>query len=127
MLFMMGGKIGADDWTTAIKSKSLSGSLLYAILSRVEIGPMITLGKPAGCGIQIIVERVLRKPREGTTEEELFAAQPHLKPVDIRAILAYVGGTLAWEEMIFYQDGPSQRPRHWLSFLAYESSENSRE
>jgi uncharacterized protein (DUF433 family) len=127
MLFVIGVKLGADDWTRAIKSESLSGSLLYVILSRVEIGPKIMLGKPAGCGIQIIVERVLRKLREGAKEEELLAAQPHLKPEDIRAILAYVGGARAWEEMIFYQDGPSQHPRHWLSFLAYESSENSSE
>jgi uncharacterized protein (DUF433 family) len=76
-------------------------------LDRIEINPKIMLGKPVVRGTRITVELILRKLSEGAKEEEVLDAYPHLKPEDIRAALAYAASTLAREEMIFYQDGPS--------------------
>jgi uncharacterized protein (DUF433 family) len=74
---------------------------------RIEINPKIMLGKPVIRGTRITIELILRKLSEGAKEEDLLDAYPHLRPDDIRAALAYAADSLAHEEVILYQTGPS--------------------
>ena len=77
------------------------------INDRIEINPKIMLGKPVIRGTRVTVELILRKLSEGAREEDLLNAYPHLCADDIRAALAYAADSLAHEEVILYQTGPS--------------------
>jgi uncharacterized protein (DUF433 family) len=58
-------------------------------LDRIETNPRIMLGKPVIRGTRIPVELILRKLTEGSTEEELLDAYPHLTRDGVRAAIAY--------------------------------------
>lgn len=67
---------------------------------RIEINPKIILGKPVIKGSRITVEFILRKIGEGTDEQSLLDAYPHLTQDDIHAALRYAADTLAHEEVV---------------------------
>ncbi len=58
------------------------------------------LGKPVVRGTRIPVELILRKLAEGTSEEDLLDAYPHLTREDIRAAIAFAADTVAHEETL---------------------------
>jgi uncharacterized protein (DUF433 family) len=57
--------------------------------SRIEINPLVMLGKPVIQGTRIPVELVLRKLAEGATNSDLLDAYPRLTTEDISACLQY--------------------------------------
>jgi uncharacterized protein (DUF433 family) len=70
--------------------------------NRIEMNPEIMLGKPVIRGTRVTVELLLRKLSQGTTEESLLEAYPHLTREDIKAAIAYAADTIAqhksWED-----------------------------
>jgi len=70
------------------------------MLERIEINPVVMMGKPVIRGTRIPVELVVRKLSEGVTEADLLDAYPRLVAEDIRAALAYAADTLAHETII---------------------------
>ena len=53
------------------------------------------LGKPVFKGTRLTVELVLKEPfGAGTTQEELLAEYPHLKPEHIRAAMLFAANVL---------------------------------
>jgi uncharacterized protein (DUF433 family) len=56
---------------------------------RIEINPAIMMGKPVIRGTRIMVELILRKLAEGTSQGELLQDYPYLTTEDIRAAVAY--------------------------------------
>ena len=71
---------------------------------RIEINPVVMLGKPVIRGTRITVELILRKLAEGATEAELLEDYPHLKPEDLRAAIAYGAASVAHEEVVLLGD-----------------------
>ncbi len=67
---------------------------------RLEINPVIMVGKPVIKGTRITVELLLRKLSEGMTMEELLTAYPNLKHEDIYAVLSYSADVIGKEEML---------------------------
>lgn len=63
----------------------------------IAVDPQVMLGKPVIRGTRIPVELLLRKLAEGATERTLIDAYPTLKPVQIRAALAYAADALSLE------------------------------
>ena len=70
------------------------------MLERIEINPVVMMGKPVIRGTRIPVELVVRKLSEGATEADLLDAYPRLVVEDIRAALAYAADTLAHETIV---------------------------
>ncbi len=70
------------------------------MLNRIEINPVIALGKPVIRGTRIPVELLLRKLSEGASENDLLDAYPRLIRADIRAALAYAAAALAHETVL---------------------------
>ncbi len=68
---------------------------------RIISDPDIMMGKPTIRGTRITVELILRKLGEGTTEQELIEAYPHLAPEDVRAAQRFAADYLADEEIVF--------------------------
>ena len=66
---------------------------------RIEINPLVMLGKPVIRNTRIPVELVLRKLAEGAAVADLLDAYPRLTEADVRACLAYAADTVAHEEM----------------------------
>ena len=81
------------------------------VTTRIETKPDVMLGKPVIRGTRITVELLLRKLAEGATEAELFDAYPHITREDIQAALHYAADTLAHEETIVLEAGPSSAGR----------------
>ena len=75
---------------------------------RIEIDPLIMMGKPVIRGTRITVELILRKLAEGTSENELLEDYPHVTREDIRAAVAYGAASVAHEEVVFL-------PTQWLA------------
>ena len=75
---------------------------------RIEIDPLIMMGKPVIRGTRITVELILRKLTEGTSENELLEDYPHITREDIRAAVAYGAASVAHEEVVFL-------PTQWLA------------
>ncbi|MBM3748141.1 MAG: DUF433 domain-containing protein [Acidobacteria bacterium] len=67
---------------------------------RIEINPLVMLGKPVIRGTRIPVELLLRKLAEGAAIEDLLDAYPRLTPEDVRAALAYAADTIAHEAVL---------------------------
>jgi len=74
-----------------------------SVNDRIEINPMVMLGKPVIRGTRIPVELILRKLGEGAVEADLLDAYPTLTREDIRASLAYAADTLAHEEIVLLE------------------------
>jgi uncharacterized protein (DUF433 family) len=70
------------------------------VTDRIEIDPLVMLGKPVIRGTRIAVELILRKLAEGMTEADLLDAYPRLTTQDIRAAIGYAADTLAHEETL---------------------------
>ena len=70
------------------------------LLKRIEVNPIVMLGKPVIKGTRVPVELILRKLSEGATEADLLDAYPRLTKVDIQAALAYAASTLAHETIV---------------------------
>lgn len=68
--------------------------------NRIEVDPMVMLGKPVIRGTRVTVELILRKLSEGATEDDLLDAYPRVAREDIRAAIAYAADTLANEETL---------------------------
>ena len=75
---------------------------------RIEIDPLIMMGKPVIRGTRITVELILGKLAEGTSENELLEDYPHVTREDIRAAVAYGAASVAHEEVVFL-------PTQWLA------------
>jgi len=71
----------------------------------IEQNPEVMLGKPVFKGTRLTVQLVLERMANGFTESDLLAAYPTLKPVHIRAALAYAAAALATDEMVFLAEG----------------------
>ena len=56
---------------------------------RIVSDPKIMFGKPVIKGTRITVDLILRKLGAGLTEQEIIAAHPHLKRLDIRAAVIF--------------------------------------
>ena len=69
-----------------------------ASTDRIEVNPMIMLGKPVIRGTRIPVELIVRKLGEGASERDLLDGYPELTPEAIRAALIYAADSLALEE-----------------------------
>ena len=67
----------------------------------IEQNPEVMLGKPAFKGTRLTVEHVLRELSAGTSEAELLAGHPRLRPEHIRAAQGYAAAVLAAEEILF--------------------------
>jgi uncharacterized protein (DUF433 family) len=67
---------------------------------RIEVNPMVMLGKPVIRGTRIPVELILRKLGEGATESDLLDAYPRLTLPDIKAALAYAADTVGHETIV---------------------------
>lgn len=63
---------------------------------RIEINPLVMMGKPGIKGIELI----LRNLSEGSSEDDLLDAYPRLTLEDIRAAIRYGADTVAHEEII---------------------------
>ena len=70
------------------------------LMNRIEINPVVMLGKPVIRGTRIPVELILRKLADGMTEAELLDAYPRLAREDIQAALAYAADSLAHETIL---------------------------
>ena len=68
--------------------------------NRIEVDPLVMLGKPVIRGTRVTVELILRKLSEGATEDDLLDAYPRIAREDIRAAIAYAADTLANEETL---------------------------
>jgi uncharacterized protein (DUF433 family) len=73
---------------------------MSTLIDRIEINPVVMLGKPLIRGTRIPVELIIRKMGEGATEADLLAAYPRLTQEDIQATLAYAADSLAYEIII---------------------------
>ncbi len=73
------------------------------VTDRIEINPVVMMGKPVIRGTRITVELILRKLSEGATEKDLLEGYPTLKPGDIQAAMRYAADTLAHEETVFIE------------------------
>lgn len=60
----------------------------------IEINPSIMMGKPVIKGTRITVENILEKLAAGETEQDILTAHPHIKPIDIKAALAFAAEAL---------------------------------
>ena len=69
---------------------------------RIEINPVVMLGKPVIRGTRIPVEVILRKLGEGATEADLLEAYPRLVREDIQAALSYAADSLAHETIVLH-------------------------
>ena len=67
---------------------------------RIEINPVVMLGKPVVAGTRIPVELVLRKLGEGATTDDLLDAYPRLTEQDVHACLVFAADTIAREESV---------------------------
>ena len=59
-------------------------------MDRIEINPLVMLGKPVIRGTRIPVELILRKLREGASEADLLDAYPRITREDIDAAIRHV-------------------------------------
>lgn len=59
------------------------------LLRRISIDPNVCFGKPCIRGTRIWVSLIVDNLVDDVPEAEILAAYPQLKPVDIRAALAY--------------------------------------
>lgn len=57
----------------------------------------VMLGKPVFKGTRLTVEFVLKALGAGTTQEELLAEFPHLKPEHIRAAMLFAADVLTMD------------------------------
>lgn len=73
---------------------------------RIDISPVIMMGKPVIRGTRITVELILRKLAEGASEGELLQDYPHLTREDIRAAVAYGAASVAHEEVVLLTPQP---------------------
>ena len=74
---------------------------------RIEINPLVMMGKPVIRGTRITVELILKKLSEGETETELLEDYPHLAQEDLRAAIAYGAASVAHEEIVLLSDSPN--------------------
>jgi len=70
------------------------------VAKRVEVNPLIMLGKPVIIGTRITVELIVRKLGEGATVEDILDGYPNLKREDVQAALIYAAESLAHEELL---------------------------
>ena len=56
---------------------------------RIESNPEVMIGKPVIRGTRITVKLIVRKIKEGASEEELLKAYPKLSKKDVRAVIKY--------------------------------------
>jgi uncharacterized protein (DUF433 family) len=68
-----------------------------AVAKRIEINPLVMMGKPVIRNTRIPVEILLRKLAEGAQMAELLDAYPRLTEEDVRACLEYAAETIAHE------------------------------
>ena len=59
------------------------------LLKRITANSKVLGGKPVIRGTRISVEFILEMLASGGTEAEILKDYPHLKPLDIKACLAY--------------------------------------
>lgn len=70
------------------------------LADRIEMNPDVMLGKPVIMGTRVPVELILRRISEGTSEQDLLIAYPHLTLEDIRAAVAFAADEIAHVESI---------------------------
>ena len=68
-------------------------TVVFVTTGRIEINPVVMLGKPVIRYTRIPVELLLRKLAEGAAVEELLDAYPRLTKQDIQACIAYTAET----------------------------------
>ncbi len=73
---------------------------------RIDINPLIMVGKPVIRGTRITVELVLHKLAEGASEDELLEDYPQITREDIRAAVAYGAASVAHEEILLLPEQP---------------------
>lgn len=56
--------------------------------NQIERNPRVMCGKPVIKGTRITVELIVEMLGAGSTEQDILASYPHLKPEHIRAALA---------------------------------------
>jgi uncharacterized protein (DUF433 family) len=79
------------------------------LTDRVEINPLVMMGKPVIRGTRIPAELILRKLSEGASEGDLLDAYPNLAREDIQAAMRYAADTIAHEEVVFIGKDTSDR------------------
>jgi uncharacterized protein (DUF433 family) len=60
----------------------------------VVSNPKVMMGKPTIAGTRITVESILERLAAGESYEQIIAANPRLRPEDIRAALAFAAQVL---------------------------------
>lgn len=58
-------------------------------MNRIEVNPGVMLGKPVIRGTRIPAELIVRKLKEGASEDDLLDAYPRLTPEDLQAAVLY--------------------------------------
>jgi uncharacterized protein (DUF433 family) len=76
---------------------------------RIDVDPLVMMGKPIIRGTRVPVELLLRKLSEGATEEDLLDAYPRISREDIRAAISYAADVVAHEEIVPVASAPPNR------------------
>jgi len=72
---------------------------------RIKADPAILVGKPCIKGTRMSVELILELLAAGWTMEQILEDWDHIRPIDIRACIAYAGDVVRRE----YERSPSYR------------------
>jgi len=68
--------------------------------TKIEINPLVMLGKPVIKGTRITIELILKRLSEGMEIEDLLKAYPQITKEDIYAALSYSADVISKEEII---------------------------
>lgn len=71
--------------------------LNMTINNRIEINPLIMLGKPVIRGTRVTVELILRRIGEGASVEEIIEMYPRLTAEDVHAAATFAADAVAHE------------------------------
>ncbi len=67
---------------------------------RIEVNPLVMVGKPVIRGTRIPVDTILLRLAEGMTMEDVLEDLPRLKKEDISAALAYSAEVVRGEDVL---------------------------
>jgi len=87
-------------------AQSTNGTGDGMITDRIEMNPLVMLGKPVIRGTRIPVDLLLRKLSEGASMADLLEAYPRLTQQDLHAAMRYAADTVAHEELVLIGDAP---------------------
>ena len=74
-----------------------------SLLDRIEINPLVMLGKPVIKGTRITVEIILKKLAQNISFDEILSDYPRLKREDIQAAITYAATALSTDEVLPFE------------------------